>query len=107
MKGDFPYVSRLRACCPQRLKLIRREDAERGAVAVIVAIMMVVILGCAAIAIDVSAMWAEKRQLQNGADAGALAIAQNCARGACGTPSTTAQTYAVANRNDGQVLGDF
>ena len=35
-------------------------------------------------AIDVAAMYAERQQLQTGADAGALAIAQDCGRGACG-----------------------
>ena len=72
-----------------------RKD-ERGAVAIIVALLMVVLIGFAALAVDISAMWAEKRQLQNGADAGALAIAQECAKGACGSPDGTAQTYAAA-----------
>jgi Flp pilus assembly pilin Flp len=78
---------------------------ERGAVAIIVALVMVVMLGFAALAVDVSAMWAEKRQLQNGADAGSLAVAQTCAK----TPAscsmamagTTAQSYAGLNRTVG------
>jgi len=74
---------------------------ERGAVAIVIALVMVVLLGFAAIAVDVSAMWAEKRQLQNGADAGALAIAQDCAKKACGSPSATAQDYATLNRTVG------
>jgi Flp pilus assembly pilin Flp len=81
---------------------------ERGAVAVIVALVMVVLLGFAALAVDVSGMWAEKRQLQNAADAGALAVAQECAKSA--TPCTmavapakrmTAQNYAGLNRTVG------
>ncbi|NKS97062.1 hypothetical protein GS498_06695 [Rhodococcus hoagii] len=37
----------------------------------------VVLLGFAAISIDIGANYAEKRQLQNGADAAALALAQD------------------------------
>lgn len=73
---------------------------ERGAASVIVAIVLVVLMGCAALAVDVGAMYAEKAQLQNGADAAALAIAGDCAKGACGTPSVTGSTYANNNAND-------
>nr|WP_307800737.1 MULTISPECIES: Tad domain-containing protein [unclassified Arthrobacter] len=66
----------------------------------IVAILLVVLMGCAALAVDVGAMYAEKAQLQNGADAAALAIAGDCAKGACGTPSVTGSTYANNNAND-------
>src|SRR3954447_8949498 len=78
---------------------------ERGAVAIIVALIMVGLLGFTALAVDVAAAWSEKKQLQNGADAGALAIAQACAKGACGTPSATAQTYADLNRNNPTASG--
>jgi Flp pilus assembly protein TadG len=88
----------------QRL-MQRVRDDERGAVAIIVALVMVMLLGFAALAVDVSAMWSEKRQLQNGADAGALAIAQACASGACGATGATAQSFAVANRNGGTATG--
>jgi hypothetical protein len=40
---------------------------------------MVVLLGFGAIAIDVGNLYATKAKLQNGADAGALAVAQDCA----------------------------
>ena len=52
---------------------MQRLRDERGAVAVMVALLMVPLIGFAAIAIDVAAMWSERQQLQNGADAGALA----------------------------------
>jgi Flp pilus assembly protein TadG len=78
-----------------------RKDPERGATAVIVALLMVPLIGFAAISIDVAAMNAERQQLQTGADAGALAIAQDCAREACGVPGQTAQNLAVTNSNDG------
>ena len=64
---------------------MQRMRDERGAVGVVVALLMVPLIGFAAIAIDVSAMYAERQQLQTGADAGALAIAQDCGRGACGS----------------------
>ncbi|SDD87634.1 TadE/TadG family type IV pilus assembly protein [Auraticoccus monumenti] len=70
---------------------------ERGAVNVVVALLMIPLIGFAAIAIDVSAMWSERQQLQTGADASALAIAQDCARQACGTPSATASSLTSAN----------
>lgn len=80
--------------------MLRLND-DRGAVAVIIAILMVPLLGFAAISLDVAAMHAEKQQLQNGADAAALAIAQDCARDSCEAPAETAQTFATANSNSG------
>ena len=78
---------------------MQRIRDERGAVGVVVALLMVPLIGLAAIAIDVSAMYAERQQLQTGADAGALAIAQDCGRGACGSTGQTAQTFATSNLN--------
>lgn len=80
---------------------MQRLRDERGAVGVVVALLMVPLLGFAALAIDVSAIYAERQQLQTGADAGALAIAQDCGRGACGTPSSTAQALAASNLDHG------
>jgi hypothetical protein len=48
-------------------------------------------------------MHQERRELQSGADAAALAIAQDCARSSCGTMlamSTTAKSFANANAHD-------
>src|SRR3954452_8660928 len=78
---------------------------ERGATAVIVALMLVLLFGMGAIVVDVGAMYQERRELQNGADAGALALAKTCSAGSpeCGTAvdaTTTAQTYAGKNAND-------
>ncbi|MGO4250516.1 pilus assembly protein TadG-related protein [Paenarthrobacter sp. RAF54_2] len=74
---------------------------ERGAVAVFVALLMVVLLGFAAIAIDLGALTVEKAELQNGADAAALAIARGCAAGNCGNIVTTAKDLAGSNARDG------
>lgn len=46
---------------------------EDGAVVVLVALMMTVLMGFAALAIDVGYMYNQRRSLQNAADAGALA----------------------------------
>ncbi len=68
----------------------------------IVALLMVVLPGFTAYVIDVAAMYWEKAQLQNGADAAALGIAQQCAAGECGGINTTATTLAGLNANDGK-----
>jgi Flp pilus assembly protein TadG len=89
----------------QRLsRSVIRASKDRGAVSVMVALLMVPLLGFAAIAVDVAALRAERQQLQTGADAGALAIAQDCARNTCGTPSATAQSLAKSNTNDGKAV---
>ena len=76
-----------------------RHD-ESGAVAIVLAVAMVALIGATALTLDVGALYAERQQLQNGADAAAIAIAQDCATGSCGSPSATAQTLANSNAND-------
>ncbi|MFJ5954761.1 pilus assembly protein TadG-related protein [Paenarthrobacter sp. NPDC092416] len=76
------------------------EDSERGAATIMVAALMVVLLGFAALAVDVGALYAEKAQLQNGADAAALAVATDCAGGSCGDSTATANQFANSNAND-------
>lgn len=88
----------------QRITLAPSDD--RGIVAVIVAVLMVPLLGFVAISVDVAATHAERQQLQAGADAAALAIAQDCARQNCGSPRNTAQSFAVANSNDGEAVSE-
>ena len=56
----------------------RRSDKERGATGVLVAVMMLVLIGAGAMAVDVGQIYAERAQLQNAADAGAMAAAQQC-----------------------------
>lgn len=51
------------------------RGGERGAVAIIVAISMFMIIGLAALAIDLGNAWQERRHVINGTDAGALAAA--------------------------------
>jgi Flp pilus assembly protein TadG len=78
----------------------RRLAGEHGASAVLLALLLVPMLGFAAIAVDVGALYAEKARLQVAADAAALAVAADCARGACGDMQATAQSLVDANLGD-------
>jgi hypothetical protein len=80
---------------------MRSLNDERGAIAVTVAFLMVALIGFAALAIDVSALYQERRTLQNGADAGALAVAKDCAGTSCGGFNGKANRYADENADDG------
>ena len=82
-------------------RITERLRDERGASAVLVAILMVPLLGFVAISVDVGALYAERAQLQNGADSAALAIAQGCADGVCDNPAGKAAAFNNANANDG------
>jgi Flp pilus assembly protein TadG len=76
------------------------RDRDRGAVALVVALCLSFgLLGLGAVAIDVGSWYGEKAQVQNGADAAALAVAHSCALLACDTSLAT--TYANDNANDG------
>lgn len=72
-------------------------DPERGAVAVWVGILLVPLMVAAALAVDIGLANADRQRLQHGADAGALAIAQDCAAGGCGDVNGTAQRLVGAN----------
>lgn len=76
------------------------QSKDRGAVLVWFAIMTVAFIGMGALVIDVGAMWSERRQLQNGADAAALAVAIGAIQDET-TASDTAKEYAKANAKDG------
>lgn len=83
-----------------RLRLARQQQ-DAGAVATVVAILLSsgVILGMAAVTVDVGQIYAERRQVQNGADAAALAIAASCARSASCDTSTGGQATSMAGQN--------
>lgn len=83
---------------------IMRNEAARsnqgGAAGVLVSILMLVLIGAGAIAVDVGQIYAERAELQNGADAGALAAAQLCASSSgCTQASATAAASALTNAN--------
>jgi Flp pilus assembly protein TadG len=74
-----------------------RLREERGAAAVLLSLLMVPLLGFAAIAVDVGSLYAERARLQVAADAAALAVAQDCAHGNCGNMLATATAMVAAN----------
>lgn len=83
---------------------MRRMSTQRGAVAVTVAILMVAMVGFTAIAVDAGAIWMDRKELQNGADAAALALAQSCAEGACEVDEhAVASDYAEGNKRDAKI----
>ncbi len=84
-----------------RRLIARAGRDERGAVSVIVAVGMVALLGFVAITVDIGALYAERAELQSGADAAALAVAQDCADGSCTNTAATARSLANANARDG------
>ncbi len=77
-------------------------DSERGQAVVFSVIAMVILLGMAALVMDVGAWFETKRRLQGAADAAALAGAQALPDDA-GTAGELALSYA--DRNGGGVLG--
>ena len=85
----------------QRMNFRARLHGERGAMAVILSLLLVPLLGFAAIAVDVGALYAERARLQVAADSAALAVAQDCSRGACGDMLATAQALITANDGEG------
>src|SRR6476620_4978697 len=92
----------------RRLKA-RGRDPERGATGVLVAVMMLVLIGAGALAVDVGQIYAERAQLQNAADAGAMAAAMQChsAPTDCATRAQAwAQEMTAANSNDGATTVD-
>ena len=83
--------------------MARADSDESGFSLVFAAILMVVLIGMAAFAIDVGRLYAERRELQNAADAAVLAIAEDCGHGEpCdnGTASATADLFADLNASD-------
>lgn len=76
----------------------RRRGDEQGAVIVLMVGFAVALVGMAALVIDVGSILDEKAQLQNGADAGALAVAHSCAAGSCNT--SLADNLANSNARD-------
>jgi Flp pilus assembly protein TadG len=77
------------------MRLLGRD--ERGAMGVLIAVLIGggVLIGMGALAVDVGQIYQNRAELQNGADAGALAVADSCALGSCTTG--IAGQYATGN----------
>jgi hypothetical protein len=82
-------------------RLAAISEKEHGGIAVIVALVMVAMLGFAALAIDVAKLYAERAQLQNASDAAALMMAQKCAKNDADTNCAATSPLAadLANKN--------
>lgn len=74
-----------------------RLREERGGVAVMLALLMPLLFGAAAIGVDVAAIWSARQQVQTGADAAVIAVAMDCARNDCGNIKKTAEDAFWAN----------
>lgn len=82
----------------------RLGDGERGSYAVTVAVLSLALLALMALTIDTGMVYHERHELQNAADAGALAVAFNCARGGPCNPAD-ADALATANATTDGVAG--
>jgi hypothetical protein len=79
---------------------LRRED---GAVAVLVALLLPVIMAMVVLAVDVGALETHRRAMVNTADSAALAAAQSCIDPVTyGDPETLADQYAAQNESGSQ-----
>lgn len=88
------------------MRRMTRGPADRGAAAIIVAIVLpVILLVLGGIVIDVGSWYSVRAQSQNGADAGAIAVARACALDTTGAActevnaTTIADNYSEANSN--------
>lgn len=84
------------------LRLLGRD--ERGAIGVLIAVLIGggVLIGMAALVIDVGQLYQNRAELQNGADAAALAVAKSCANGSC----NTGLAPSMASLNASQLTGN-
>ena len=87
-----------------------RRRAERGGAAAIVAVLLGggVLLGASALAVDIGSVLSERRQLQNGADAAALALAAECVDdpATCRNDNAAISTLTTANTRDNSASTD-
>jgi Flp pilus assembly protein TadG len=84
-----------------RLKKSQILRDQRGATAIVVAISLVLLISCAALAIDMGHLYVARNQLQNAADAGALAGARFLYTAECG--ASNINTNGFTDCDTGQV----
>lgn len=84
-----------------RVSLSARLRDDRGAVAVMVAILSVVLVGMSAFVVDFGVAYASKRQLSTAADAAALAAANRLAQG-----DGTCSQIVSAGSSDAEAIAD-
>jgi Flp pilus assembly protein TadG len=89
-----------RAVSPLKARL----GNESGATIVFISVVLIGLMAMTAFVIDFGRIWQERRELQTGATAAALAIGEDCALGLCDgayAELSTAEQYADANATDG------
>lgn len=95
------------------LKSAEQAETERGAISILVALLSVALIVIVAMVADAGMVYAERAQLQNGADSAALAVAGKCSMSGSVCDQATANTLAAGltngNANDGAgaVVLDF
>ena len=82
-----------------RVRRLRDQGSQRGQAIVMVAVALVVLMGCAALTIDLGFAWYAKRELQATADAAALAGAQELPNSA--NAVSRANQYVALNPTTG------
>jgi hypothetical protein len=92
---------------PPRLALPHLAPPRRGGTLVLVAVLLTVLVGCAALAVDLARAYGVRTQLRTVADAAALSAATDLARTAPqGDAVARALQLRSGNRVGGTVLGD-
>jgi Flp pilus assembly protein TadG len=80
---------------------------EEGAMVVLLGVLLMATLGLVALAVDSGRLVQERFQLQDGADAAALAIALDCATTGCPSdPAAVAMAYLAGSSDDRTGYGD-
>ena len=92
-----------------RVNPVRRlHGEESGAVLMIVAVCMLVLVGLLVLTVDLGRAVAVKRQMVAGTDAAALAAAQQCALGnSYGAANSAADAVLAENKSGATVVGDI
>lgn len=83
-----------------------RSDDGAAATLVVVLLALGSLLGLGAVVVDYGSVMAERRQLQNGADAASLAVARDCATNpGCSTASSAAAPWVASNQTSADLSG--
>jgi Flp pilus assembly protein TadG len=91
----------------RRFSLVRLRDEQHGAVLMIVAICMIIMLGMLVLVFDLGRSVGIKRNMVAGADAASLAAAHACAAGQPMGTAQTAATTLITDNNAAATMTDF
>jgi len=96
-------LGRIQASLARRFRMAGHH--ERGAIGVLVGVLIGggMLFGIGALVVDTGQLYQNRAELQNGADAAALAVAKSCIKGTC-TPSIATQ-YVTGYTNASKLTG--